>query len=175
MSASHKLVDQSALLGKVDAKVIDTKEKLYDILGDYLAKLFENATEDSKIFWATYSMFCVEEDGIHLCSNMETYSPLDNYPLYDVDVRKSDKTSITIEPYKISAYSSEVVDRINDASLDKLFKTTVSPLDVLGMERDTSQHWEGTVTVRTNFTGWNRIEVPVDLEAIFPNDGTDAD
>jgi hypothetical protein len=132
-------------------------------LKKYLSKLFENATEESKIFWATYSIFVVKRDAIYLCSNMGTYCPL-----YDVDVRKSNSTHIEVEPYKIDGYKKYTINHLSE-TLDEL-KNTVSLCDVLGIKKDFDQHWEGTVTVRSNFTGWNKIDVYVDRMSIFSSD-----
>ena len=42
----------------------------------------------------------------------------------------------------------------------KLYKM-ISPLEILRLKEDLNQNWEGEVWIRTNFTGWNMIEVSV--------------
>ena len=48
-----KLVDRSSQLSKTNIKHVDTKEKLFVLLKNYLTRLFEEAGADtnSQLFW----------------------------------------------------------------------------------------------------------------------------
>ncbi len=186
MTHTIKLVDQSHFLGYTDIKRIDSKEKLFNILKNYLDKLCGSEDTDSKLFWATYSVFVVKKHRICLCSAMGT-----TYPIFDVDVKKSDLTDIRVEPYKIDRYREyDVKSLCRTYDVDDLIGNKynwaysdnhyVSPLQVLGYEDNPEQCWKGTVTVRTNFTEWNMIHVDVDRVALekdfnYGETGSDTD
>ncbi|AGC02387.1 hypothetical protein H012_gp061 [Acanthamoeba polyphaga moumouvirus] len=165
----YKLVDQSSQLGKTHEHIVTTKNELLQILRNYLKNLFDsvNADEDSRLFWATYSIFVIKKDGIYLCSNMGTV-----YPLFDVDVKKSDNTKIIVRPYKIDGYNEYEVTNLQ-LSMEYCFKNKrkkfkmISPLEAFGWKLDTNQKYEGQIYVKTNFTGWNYIKVKIDREALI--------
>lgn len=161
------LVDASHRLGLTMETVIDTREKLFSTLKEYLERLFEGKDDDMKLFWATYSVFIIKKDRICLCSRMGT-----GYPIFDVDVRKSNQTSIMVKPYKIDDYKKYEQRKLKvtmnpeeDGQRDRY--KMILPLEVMGWKEDLKQHWEGKIWVRSNFTGWNIIEVSVNKERLL--------
>lgn len=163
----YKLVDQSHSLSKTDTKSIDSKDKLYRVLKNYLDNLFADAKadNDSKIFWATYSFFVIKKDAIYFRSNLGTHG----FSIYDVNVKKSDRTSILIEPYKIDGlkdYSITNLERPNKCAEYNYIPSS----KIIDIKEDLDQCWEGTVTIRSNFTGWNIININVDMNGINDNE-----
>jgi hypothetical protein len=157
----YKLVDQSANISKNNNLIITTKEELFTELRDYLDRLFKysHADDDSKLFWATYTMFVVEKDCVRLSTNMiGTY-----HTIFDVQAKKADKTSINIKPYKIDYMKEYHIDEIrDDLYLYKDNKKYISPLEVLGLEKSDNK-WEGDVWLRSDFTGWNAIQIQTNI------------
>lgn len=177
-----KIVDGSAKLGIQSRKIIDTKEKLYEIVKQHFIGLvsgdkYNPKTDDEKLFWALSTIYVVENDCIYLCDRINV-----GYPIFDVEVCKSDKTSVIVKPYKIDYYKEHEIDKINYVPMTGY--KTVDPLDVMGYKSNTktelshlcesselvlhtNYNWEGTIWVRSAFTGWNTIDIKVDIDAIF--------
>lgn len=152
-----KIVDGSSRLGVNSSDVIDTKEKLFEVIRTHLERLFEGKSEDEKLFWATYSYYRINEDQIILCSKFKSVY----YPIFDVSVEKSDETSIKAIPYKIDYVEEFPINRL-DVITPK--ENTISPLEVLGWEENLEQKWKGQIWIRSGFTGWNAINVSVDMD-----------
>jgi hypothetical protein len=164
-----KLVDQSHNLGQLNVDTISTKEELFAVMKKYLDRLFANATEDSKMFWMTYTKFIVNENGLYFTSNLDT-----QYPIYDVDVKKSDEMNITVIPYKIDGMKEYKLTKF------KLYETEVhvikkvcgcyrfliSPLELYGIEQNLETKYEGTIYLRSDFTEWNQVGAEIDIYAI---------
>ena len=93
------------------------------------------------------------------------------YSLYDVEVKRAANTNIKVEPYKIDGYAPYTITNLEKKfnsyheNNRKKFKC-ISPLEILGLKEE-NQCWEGTITLRTNFTGWNVINVTTDREALI--------
>ncbi len=151
------MVDGSAKLGVNSSDAIDTKEKLYEIIKIHLGKLFEGKSDDEKLFWATYTYYHVNKDGLFLTSKLKDVW----YPIYDVSVEKADETSIEVIPYKIDG--KEIIT-LNKLDIYISGAPRISPLEVLGWEENLDQKWKGTIWMRTGFTGWHAIHVPVDCQ-----------
>ena len=167
-----KIVDGSAEMGKFDTLGdlnIVTKEKLFEVLKTYLDRLFCDIDEDSRLFWATYSMFVVKSDRICFCSCMNT-----GFPIYSVDVEKSDSTDIKVTSYKIDSFDDYVVTNLEKTMTyvyekNRSLYKMISPLEVLGLSELVGQHWSGEICVRSNFTKWNMIDVKVNKKLIIEN------
>lgn len=156
----YKIVDGSAQLSVNSLDVIDTKEKLYEIIKIHLQKLFEGKSDDEKLFWTTYTYYYVNKDGLFLNSKLkDVWSPI-----YDVSVEKSDETSIEVIPYKIDGKKRLILNKLD---LYISGAPRISPLEVLGWEENLDQKWKGKIWMRTGFTGWHAIHVPVDSELLF--------
>lgn len=158
-----KLVDQSYKLGihNNDFIIMNTREKLFEMMRQHLDQLFVNKSEEEKLFWATYTVYRVSKHGIYLCSRIGT-----GYPIYDVKVRKSHKTSITVKPYKVDGSCEYTITKLDLTITPEKHKKYISPLEVMGWAADLEQAWEGEIWVRTAFTGWNTIDVKVDKEKL---------
>lgn len=161
-----RIVDNSALLSETTTTNIQSKDELFIVLKEYLDKIFASVNDDSKLFWATYSQFIIKKDRICFCSRLNT-----TFPLYDVKVIKSDQTIVLVEPYKIDDYQeytiTDLKSRTYSISKNRQKFKCISPLEVLGWEENFNQCYEGTVTVRTNFTGWNIIKVNTNKNKLF--------
>ncbi len=156
-----KIVDGSAKLGIQSRDVIDTKEKLHEIIKQHFTGLVSGdaynppKTKDEQLFWALSTIYVVENDCIFLCDRIGT-----GYPIYDVEVRKSDKTSIIVKPYKVDYYKEYEILDIKHIPMNG--HHIVDPLEVMGWKVDDLNGWEGIVWLRSAFTGWNTINVQVD-------------
>jgi hypothetical protein len=165
--------DKSYKLSGACVIKINTKEKLFEVLRDYLLKLFNHHSEDSKLFWATYSMFVIRNDRICFCSYMGTLDPL----CY-VDVRKSNKTNINVVHNEIDQYTGtnswynlkRIIRLSKNFDKKRAKYKYVSPLEILGLEYDPDQNWTGDVLTKKNITGWNIIEADIDKKTIIKNE-----
>lgn len=156
-----KLVDKSSELSLHVDLCITTKEQLFQVLRQHLQNLFDGKSPDEKVFWATYTVYVIQKDRICLCSRIGT-----GYPIFDVNVIKSDKTNILVQPYKIDGYSEYTIEELTISSIpiDEDVIKLVAPLEVLGWREDLNQNWNGTIWVRSNFTEWNVIWTTCQLD-----------
>lgn len=152
-----KIVDGSANLGIQCESVINTRKKLFNVIKKHFVGIIEGKNDESKLFWATYSVYVVKDDGLYLCSRLSNVS----FPIYDVEVEKSDATEINIIPYKLNEIEKYIIDnlKINPEKFE-----IISPLEVLGWEEDLTQNWKGKIWIRGSFTGWNTIKCSIDKE-----------
>lgn len=159
-----KIVDGSAKLGIQSDGIIDTKEKLHEIVRQHFTKLVSGdtynraKTDDEKLFWALSTIYVVEDDCIYLRDRIGI-----GYPIYDVEVCKSDKTLVLVKPYKVD-YEEYEIKNVVHRSVNE--PHTVDPLEVMGWKVDGLNGWEGRIWIRSGFTGWNRIDVEVDKDQV---------
>lgn len=139
---------------------VTTGEQLFEVLRQHLQELFDGKSQDEKVFWATHTVYAIQKDKICLCGRIGT-----GFPIFDVNVTKSNKTNILVQPYKIDGYEEYTITELEicNIPIGEEILRLVTPLEVLGWKEDLNQNWEGTIWVRSNFTGWNVIRVECEL------------
>lgn len=160
MLSPYTLVDGSACLCVSTFDTLETKEELFTLLRTHLRRLFKDKSDDEKLFWATYSYYRVYDDGrFVLCSGLLDVCE----PIYDVSVKKSEQTSICVIPLKIDDLEEQTITQLR--LYDPRWRGPhISPLEVLGLEENLEQQWQGTIYIRNGFTQWNYVHAPINFD-----------
>lgn len=151
--------------------VINDKKTLFKVLKDYLDKLFEDYSDDSKYFWASNSIFEIEP-----YQGTITFEPLIDvgFPIFDVDVEKTEgETYIKVEPYKIDMDDFELDERglrkiyTDDYLAEKRKRfEMISPMEVLGINDSGTCRFNGEISIRQRWV-WNCVDGVVDTTSII--------